>query len=56
MVKTYPNELMISKKNGKSNMFPRKWLNLGHGKLGKVIEKVMERHGISNAQKGTNPD
>ena len=29
---------------------------MGHGKLGKVMEKVMESQGISRAQKSTNPD
>ena len=35
--------------------FPRKWSNLGHGKLGEVMEKVMESRGISKAQKSMNP-
>ena len=35
--------------------FPRKWSNLGHGKLEEVMEKVMESHGTSKAQKSTNP-
>ena len=30
--------------------------NFGHGKLGKVMEKVMESHGILLASKSTNPD
>ena len=30
-------------------------LNFGHGKLGKVIEKVMEGYGIFKASKSTNP-
>ena len=36
-------------------LFPRKWSNLGRGKLGKFMKKVMESHGISNAQKNTIP-
>ena len=31
-------------------------LNLGHGKLKKVMEKVIKGYGILNAQKSTNPD
>ena len=33
----------------------RKWSNLGHRKLGEVIEKVTESHGISKDQKSMNP-
>ena len=31
-------------------------INLGHGKLRKVMEKVMESHGISKTQKSMNPE
>ena len=30
-------------------------LNFGHGKLRKVIEKIMEGYGIFKASKSTNP-
>ena len=30
-------------------------INLAHGKLGEVMEKVMESHGILKAEKTTNP-
>ena len=32
-----------------------KSLNFGHGKLEKVMEKVIESHGISKTSKSTNP-
>ena len=38
-----------------SHYCQNKSLNFGHGKLEKVMEKVIESHGISKTSKSTNP-